>query len=109
MPTSDDDTPNLRILLIQMAPLLGDLIRRALESRAGFEILVMDALTPPDLAPDVVILGPGADCDAQRALLQRFPKARGLALAADLRRVRGPGAQDERELTLAALLELVRG
>jgi hypothetical protein len=104
-----DLTPNLRILLIEMAPLLADLIRSASEGRGVPAIFLMDTQTAPELAPDVVILGPDAAADAQTAFMRRFPKARVLSLAADLSRLRGPGADEECELTLDSLVERVRG
>lgn len=109
MPTSEGLTPNLRILLIEMPPLLRDLVSRALESRAGFEIHVLDAQRAPAFAPDVLILGPGARAETQNRLKKTYPKARVLAFTADLARLRGPGAHEECELTLDSLIERVGG
>jgi DNA-binding NarL/FixJ family response regulator len=92
----------LRAVLLTVPPLLADLIRHVLTSRAALQIVA--ELTDPDsvyarlraLAPDVVIIGPAGgawpvDVALVRALL---PGARVLVLSADLTQLLGPGEHD---------------
>jgi DNA-binding NarL/FixJ family response regulator len=101
------DVPGLRAVVVTVPPLLADLIRHVLTSRAGLPIVA--ELIDPDsayaqlhaLAPDVVIIGPSGgprpvDPALVRALL---PQARVLALSADLTQLLGPGAQDSDAFT----------
>lgn len=83
-------------------PLLADLIRHVLTSRAALRIVA--ELADPDtayarlraLAPDVVIIGPSGDTPPVDAALVRamLPGARVLALSADLTQLLGPGEDD---------------
>ena len=90
--------PALRAVLVMVPPLLADLIRHVLTGRID-QIIVAEARDPADAArmlrdvpPDIVILGPHGtaglpDPQAVRALL---PRARVLALSADLAQLLGP-------------------
>jgi len=91
----------LRTVLVTVPPLLADLIRHVLTTRAA--LLVVAELTDVDsayaqlgaLSPDIVIIGPGGarpvDAARVRAML---PGARVLALSADLTQLLGPGNDD---------------
>jgi DNA-binding NarL/FixJ family response regulator len=108
--------PGLRAVVVTVPPLLTDLIRHALTSRAALTIVA--ELTDADsayavlrtLAPDIVIIGPSGgprpvDAALVRALL---PDARVLALSADLTLLLGPGEDDSTPFTpdsLAARLQ----
>ncbi len=97
----------LRAVVVTVPPLLTDLIRHVLTSRAALPIVA--ELTDADsayarlraLAPDIVIIGPSAgprpvDAALVRALL---PNARVLALSADLTLLLGPGDNDSTAFT----------
>lgn len=98
--------------MIQMPPLLADLIRRAVPRRPRLvaDIDIVEFATEVDIPPsftlDALILGPTANPPSFRAFMQRrFPSARVVALSADLASIAGPRENEEGELSLDALLE----
>ena len=106
----------LQAVLVTVPPLLADLIRHVLTSRAA--LLIVTELTDadsayaqlPTLAPDVVIIGPAVGAQQVDAAIVRamLPQARVLALSTDLTQLLGPGADDIDALTpdtLAARLQ----
>ena len=107
----------LRAVLVTVPPLLTDLIRHVLISRAA--LAIMAELADPAaayaqlraLVPDVVIIGHSGggagqvDAALVRALL---PAARVLALSADLTQLLGPGEDDSGACTPDTLAERLR-
>lgn len=104
-----------RAVLVTVPPLLSDLIRHVLTSRAA--VAIVAELSDPAsayarlcaLAPDVVIIGPAGGAPPVDAALLRamLPDACVLALSADLTRLLGPGDDDVAPFTpdtLAACL-----
>jgi DNA-binding NarL/FixJ family response regulator len=91
-----------RAVLVTVPPLLADLIRHVLTSRAA--LVIVAELTDPvsayarlrALAPDVVILGPARGTPPVDAVLVRamLPGVCVLALSADLTQLHGPGEED---------------
>jgi hypothetical protein len=104
--------PGLRAILVAVPPLLADILRHVLISRAGLQIVAEIPDLPdaeqrlPTLAPDIVIVGPdGPDGAHVRAAL---PEAMVLTLSRDLREIRGPGADDALIFTPETLVERLR-
>lgn len=98
--------------MIQIPPLLADLVKRAVSRRPSLisnaEIVefATEVEIPPSFVPDALILGPAANSDSFRALMRRrFPGARILAFSADLARIAGPHDDEEGELSLDELIE----
>jgi hypothetical protein len=106
----------LRAVLVAAPPLLADLIRQVLTSRLGALIVAeigdSDAAADIllDLAPDIVIIGPGGAAGplAAAEVRRMLPNALVLALSADLLQVLGPGEGDVNELTPESLAERLR-
>ena len=109
--------PALRAVLVAVPPLLADVIRHALTSRASLRIIAEIAASRGaaqrlrDLAPDVVVVGPAGGVPWLHAAAVRamLPRARVLALSADLTRVLGPDDGDDAEFTPDALADRLRG
>lgn len=108
--------PGFRAVLVTVPPLLADLIRHVLTSRARMSIIaeIADPETAAKrlrhLAPDVVIIGPAATArtlDAAR-VRSMLPRVRVLTLSADLTQLLGPGEDDVNEFTPATLAECLR-
>ena len=104
--------PRLRAVLVMVPPLLAEMLRGALavsgDLPVAAELDKTDATIERlrELAPDAVILGPGADALVVRTAL---PAARILALSPDLKWLDGPGPTDRRSFSAANLaLALLR-
>ena len=91
-----------RAVLVTVPPLLSDLIRHVLTSRAAL-VIVAELTDRPSayaplwaLAPDVIIIGPAGGTPPVDAALPHamLPGACVLALSADLTRLLGPGEDD---------------
>jgi hypothetical protein len=102
----------LRVAFVGAPPLLIDVIQTVLSSRFGIAVVakineietVPGAL--PNIAPDVVIVGPAADSGQLNALLRTLlPSARVLTVSADLLQLLGPGDDDVTDLTLENLMQ----
>jgi DNA-binding NarL/FixJ family response regulator len=95
--------------------LLIDVIQTVLSSRLGMAIVAeIDEIERvpadlPNIAPDVVIVGPAADSGQLNALVRTLlPSARVLTVSADLLQLLGPGEDDVTELTLGNLTQRLR-
>jgi DNA-binding NarL/FixJ family response regulator len=98
---------------VTVPPLLADLIRHVLTSRAAL-VIVAELSDPTSayaplraLAPDVVIIGPPSGAPPVDAALVRamLPGARVLALSADLTQLLGPGEDDIDAFTPSTLAD----
>jgi len=101
---------------VTVPPLLTDLIRHVLISRAALAIIA-ELADPaaayarlPALAPDVVIIGHSGNADQVDTALVRalLPAARVLTLSADLTQLLGPGEHDSVAFTPDTLAERLR-
>lgn len=108
--------PGRRAVVVMVPHLLADLIRHVLTSRVG--LCIVAELADPEsacerlreLAPDVVIAGPDDTARPLNVALIRvmLPRARVLALSADLTRLLGPDEGDIDEFTPDTLVDRLR-
>ena len=107
-----------RAVLVMVPPLLADLIRHVVASRAeasGFALSIVAEICNPtdigerlrELDPDIVIVGSaGAALLIDAAAI--VPRARVLTLSADLARILGPGKGESVAFTPEVLVESLR-
>jgi DNA-binding NarL/FixJ family response regulator len=102
---------------VTVPPLLADLARHVLTSRADLTIIAeigdseIAVNRLRDLAPDVVIIGQAAHAAEiiETGLVRSmFPHARVLTLSADLTQLFGPGEDDVNEFTIETLTDCLR-